>query len=195
MDNTEMCYYFLGFLSADGCLSDNGTISINISNKDIEILNSLKQYLLTDKPIFKIEKTNSCMFSFKNKKIFENLLKFGLTPRKSLTLMFPKNIPENMIRHFIRGYFDGDGCISIIKGKNTTRLRINLVGTYDIIDTIQKKLINSLNIKKTKILGDIDKKNTFQLNIKNNNDIELIKKYLYGDSTIFLTRKRDIFFL
>lgn len=100
-----------------------------------------------------------------------------------------------MIRHFIRGYFDGDGCISIIKGKNTTRLRINLVGTYDIIDTIQKKLINSLNIKKTKILGDIDKKNTFQLNIKNNNDIELIKKYLYGDSTIFLTRKRDIFFL
>jgi intein/homing endonuclease len=40
----------------------------------------------------------------------------GMVPNKSLVLKFP-DIPKEMYRHFIRGYFDGDGslCLHINK--------------------------------------------------------------------------------
>jgi hypothetical protein len=190
----EQCCYFLGFLFADGCLSDNGRITINLSNKDVEILENFKKYLETEKPIFFYKKTNSCELSFSNKNILIKLIEYGLTPRKSLTLIFPKNIPNNMMRHFIRGYFDGDGCISKLTGVNTLRLRINFVGTYEFLSTLQTILMNELDINWTKITNMTTNKNTFQLNIKSIKDVESIKHYLYYKSTIYLKRKKRIFF-
>lgn len=35
----------------------------------------------------------------------------GCGQNKSLTLEFPTYLSEEMLRHFLRGYFDGDGCI------------------------------------------------------------------------------------
>lgn len=32
-------------------------------------------------------------------------------PNKSKVLKFPE-VPDDLVRHFIRGYFDGDGCVS-----------------------------------------------------------------------------------
>jgi intein-encoded DNA endonuclease-like protein len=40
--------------------------------------------------------------------MFEDLLKLGMTPQKSRTLEFP-DVPTKYLRHFVRGYFDGDG--------------------------------------------------------------------------------------
>lgn len=51
-----------------------------------------------------------------SKKVFHDLLKLGLTPRKSLTIKFPNDIPNKYFGHFIRGYFDGDGCVTIKRG-------------------------------------------------------------------------------
>jgi hypothetical protein len=194
-DNTEECYYFLGFIFADGCLQNNGEICININVKDEEILNKFKKYLQIEKPLSYYKKTNSCRLSFGNKRIVKNLMSFGLTPRKSLTIKFPNNIPQNMIRHFMRGYFDGDGCVSIKKGINTLSLRINLVGTYEFLTILQDHLIQSLGIKKLKISNINIGKNTYQLNIQNKTGVEKIKKYFYYNSTVFLNRKREIFFI
>ena len=44
-------------------------------------------------------------------KLSSALSKLGGTPRKSLTLEFPKFIPKHLMSHFIRGYFDGDGSV------------------------------------------------------------------------------------
>jgi hypothetical protein len=192
-DNTEECYYFLGFIFADGCASDKGEIRINLNIKDEEILKNFKNYLQTEKPIFYYNKTNSCALSFGNKKILNTMMSFGLTPRKSLTLKFPNGIPQNMVCHFIRGYFDGDGCVSILKGKNTLRLRINLVGTLEFLSELQNILIKELGINKTEITNITSGKNVYQLNIKNNTDIKKIKKFFYENSTTYLRRKKIIF--
>ena len=45
-----------------------------------------------------------------SKEIFGDLLKLGMMPAKSLVLKFP-NIPNRHIGDFVRGYFDGDGCV------------------------------------------------------------------------------------
>ena len=38
----------------------------------------------------------------------QSLIKLGCVPRKSLIITLP-SIPKNLMHHFIRGYFDGDG--------------------------------------------------------------------------------------
>ena len=49
-------------------------------------------------------------------KIFNGLAKYGVHPRKSLTIELPE-IPKRYIGNFVRGYFDGDGCIYLEKTK------------------------------------------------------------------------------
>ena len=53
--------------------------------------------------------------------LINTLISYGCTPKKSLTLKFPDiSIFKNMdlIRHFIRGYFDGDGSVFISNEKH-----------------------------------------------------------------------------
>jgi len=47
-----------------------------------------------------------------DKSVFDALVRLGLTPRKSRTLVFPE-APAPVLRHFIRGCWDGDGSISV----------------------------------------------------------------------------------
>ena len=37
---------------------------------------------------------------------------FGIKPRKTFNISISNNIPKRLQCHFIRGYFDGDGCIT-----------------------------------------------------------------------------------
>jgi intein/homing endonuclease len=192
-DLTENCFYFLGFICADGCLKKTGEIAININEKDVIILEKLQQYLQTKKPIYHYNKTKSVMFTFGNKHIFDNVLKFGLTTNKSLTLKFPNNIPDRMVNHFIRGYFDGDGCVSSINRKRTNSLRINIVGTFEFLTDLQRYVSSKTGISHKKISLITKNKNTYQLNYKGKNDIMKIKDFLYYNSNIHLDRKYEIF--
>lgn len=42
--------------------------------------------------------------------MFEDLDKLGIRPNKSLDCIFP-SLCEDLMSHFIRGLFDGDGCV------------------------------------------------------------------------------------
>lgn len=48
-----------------------------------------------------------------SKKSYTDLINKGCGINKSLILKFPDEtqVPQNLISHFIRGYFDGDGCV------------------------------------------------------------------------------------
>jgi intein-encoded DNA endonuclease-like protein len=165
----EESSYFIGLLFADGSISNKGKITLNLSKKDIEIIEIFKQKLKTNKPIFSVKKTNSLSFSFQNKIISEQLNNFGLIPNKSLILKFSDKIPNEYLKDYIRGYFDGDGCVSITKNKHTSSLRVHFVGTYEMLEGIQNILINELNITKTKINQLTKGKNTFQFEIRRKN--------------------------
>jgi hypothetical protein len=186
--------YFLGLLYADGNLSDKGRITLNQSIKDIDIVEKFKTFLGTNKPIRVVEVTNSVSFSFQNKMITKQLINLGLEPRKSLTLKFPMFIKKIYLKDFIRGYFDGDGCVSLTKNKTTSNLRIHLVGTYDMLFNIKKYLTDVLSINDRKINQITIGKNTFQLEITKKLDVQNIKDLLYNNSKYFLSRKRNIFF-
>lgn len=193
LEINEKSAYLLGLLYADGNMSDKGCVTLNLKRNDIELQNYLKDYLKTEKPIYFRNKTNSTSFSFQSKIISERLLNFGLIPRKSLILSFPTFIDSANIRHFIRGYFDGDGSVSLKNSVLTSKIRVHFVGTYDMLFNIQKILIKELNITTRKICQMTKDKNTFQLEITKRDDVYNFKNYIYNDTTIFLTRKKEIF--
>jgi intein/homing endonuclease len=51
------------------------------------------------------------MIRLYGKKLHDDLVKHGCVEKKSLILQFPKDLSQELISHFVRGYFDGDGCI------------------------------------------------------------------------------------
>ena len=56
-----------------------------------------------------------------SKKLAEDLTKYGCHANKTYDLTFPNKeifVNKDLIRHFIRGYFDGDGSVFISMEKH-----------------------------------------------------------------------------
>ncbi|MHC0037906.1 hypothetical protein [Pseudoneobacillus sp. C159] len=145
IDNEEKAYW-LGFLYADGNVrtaesKDNYqqkgyTVSLRLHVQDIKHLYKFKEFTQTTSPVVYEEKftggaiRHQCVLNIHSKKMCQDLINWGCTPRKSLALQFPKHLPKNLINHFVRGYFDGDGHIK------REKMGIELVGTKDFLDYI-----------------------------------------------------------
>lgn len=139
--NTEEKAYWLGFLYADGYVDEEGnTVRINLARIDKRHLEKFQQALKTKIPIKEtIKHSNNkeylgCYLSVTCKRMALDLVKAGCYQRKSLTLKFPNFdiVPEDLMRHFIRGYFDGDGCLTYSTSNEKTKRRrytVKLVGT------------------------------------------------------------------
>lgn len=110
IDNEEKAYW-LGFLYADGYISKHNQIEVSLSIKDIEHLYKLKQFVNTNTKI--IHDENRCRLLFCSKEMVEDLKRLGCINNKSLILDFPNSnqVPDELVRHFLRGYVDGDGCL------------------------------------------------------------------------------------
>jgi intein/homing endonuclease len=74
-----------------------------------------------------------------NKYFWNTLNNLGCIPKKSLRLEFPnENIfkSKDLIRHFIRGYFDGDGCFTRHIYYRTVTPAISILGTPNFLTVL-----------------------------------------------------------
>lgn len=117
--NPEMAYV-LGFFVADGCMMKNkrGAHFIEFQITDRDLLISIKQaFNASHKISFRVgneRHRTRYRLQIGSKELFSDLFNLGVTPRKSKTIKLP-SIPEEFFSHFLRGYFDGDGCVSLTK--------------------------------------------------------------------------------
>lgn len=138
--------YIFGFFCSDGNVASSGTYcSLHIHKKDIEIIKVIKKTMKSSHPIE--IRGQYLHFRIYNKRIAQRLIELGYIPRKSLVLKFPE-VPKKYLKHFVRGYFDGDGSIHFNK---PNIIKINLLGTQEFNRTLQKKLFLLLKLKKHKI--------------------------------------------
>ena len=204
--NSQEKAYWFGFLCADGSIHKSCTnqyvIQCKLSLNDINHLEKMKLFFETNKPLYINTKNNkssynknskSVNFSLSSKQIYLDLEKYGCTPNKSLTLQFPK-LKDELIPHFIRGYFDGDGSVFPVKTKSKFRklnLGINFIGTLDITQNILNIINNILgsNIKVQIEKRTINPVYYFSTNFSYEKGL-LIYNYLYKDATIYLDRKK-----
>lgn len=117
--SVEMAY-FLGFIAADGHITsyDNkqNYIIINIVKDDEEVLERFKNSISYTGKIIYLNKKNgqiqSCLRVCSNK-LTEQLKSHSLNSKKTYSLNWLNHIPDQYINHFMRGYFDGDGCVHL----------------------------------------------------------------------------------
>lgn len=205
--NNEWKAYWLGFLYADGTNrikwnekkhKMEHTLKLSLCVKDKIHLEKFRNSLQSDSPIkeriikLKEKEFKDCEINICNQKICNDLSSLGCIPNKSLVLKFPteKIVPKYLLRHFIRGYFDGDGCVHVNLGNKSTV--INFVGTKEFLSSLQNIFNHELNINYTKITQQQGNK-AFQITYGGIEEFEKIFIYLYKDSNICLNRKLDKF--
>ncbi len=194
--NTNIKAYVIGLICSDGSIDKDG-YGFQLVSKDNEILEKFKEILKSEHKICKVEsydkRTNKIYVRYSihicSKKMVEDLKKIGLNNNKSFTCKMPK-INEEYFWDFLRGLFDGDGCVTGRNGK----LRISFIASVDIMNNI-KKIFNKNNLSDNKLT--VQSKNEYGIiyNLKQNSykDILLIRELLYKsvdiDNPYYLTRK------
>jgi hypothetical protein len=163
--------YTLGLIISDGAIEDvrksSRTCYIALTSKDKSLLTQIKKVLESDHLIkkipphfqkFKNGKIYLCSTKYilriASKEMFQDLVNLGVTPRKSLTARLPSNIPDFLFSYLLRGYFDGDGCLSLYRKHKNNSTRIRLIftsGSKRLLEDIVEKLEQLLNLGKAKI--------------------------------------------
>ena len=190
--------YFLGFIYADGCLIDNPKeyrykLNIKIHNKDEDILKKFISLLDSEVEIWRSNHREISEIGFSSKKMINDLKKIGLHPNKTYTISYPK-IDENLERHFLRGYFDGDGCIRINEDKrdNSKRGDLRIVGgSVNFINTLNERMGKLFGVNVNKLYGPKNKEYKF-VGWAGMSDIEKIYNGFYSETDLFLNRKKII---
>lgn len=178
--DTEEKAYFLGFIAADGWVSKERELSINLHNKDEEILEKFCELIGSQKEKIRIKDVKYRLLLLCSKKIVEDLGKYGIVQNKTKVLTFPKELKRELIIHYIRGIFDGDGHIG-------THQCIFVTGSDKFAEEFTEILKKQFNLIPT-----IRKEKNTNIFTFNRRDHTFIKN-LYENSTIFLKRKKESF--
>jgi hypothetical protein len=187
--NTEDKAYFLGLMFADGYNNTKkGEAKITLHSGDTEILNIFREKLKTNKPLR--NDRGYIKLAIENKKMSSDLAKHGCVKAKTFIIKFPK-LRKDLVRHFIRGYFDGDGCITQ-SGKYPI---FSIVSTEKFLISIQNFLIKELKLSKTKLMTRHPERNHSirTLVYGSFGNCIPIYHYLYDNSSIFFERKKRKF--
>ena len=122
--NTEEKAYWLGFLSADGCIvatpahPEGSHLAVHLAMRDKGQLVKLKATLGARASVLDGvcngfgKPTPRATLHVSSRRLIEALLALGVTPRKSATVK-PWDGPAALMPHFWRGLFDGDGSMAI----------------------------------------------------------------------------------
>lgn len=190
---SEEMAYILGFITADGHIRKNNysyKLSFSIHEKDKDILEKINGILAPNNKLSYNKKEKMFYLSFASPHIYNDLLKLGITPLKTFKVTPPK-IPKKYIRHYLRGYFDGDGCIYI--GKRSDMIKqfpgVRIIGNLEMTEYIRKTFGGITNSKlKVHITYSEYKKPMGNLYYTSKNAIKILD-FLYKNSNIHLDRK------
>lgn len=176
---TEMGAYILGWIASDGSLKRNGWC-ISINEKDISILEKIKNAIDPNLKIThqKLKRMVSLTVnSIEMSNDICSLLKISYG-KKSNLVKFP-DIREDLKRHFLRGYFDGDGSITCCMEKLYPYATIRS-NSYSMLESISS-LFNT-----PFIMCD----NNTLLSYSGLNALDFLGK-IYENSSIHMTRKYE----
>ena len=181
---SEVQAYVLGFITADGSIDNKGpSLKIKLSRKDREHLLKLRNIFESTSPIhdYNYYKDISSTLIISNKKLVKDLEKYNIFSNKTFVVEFPI-LPDHLIRHYIRGVFDGDGCWSDSHSN-----------PYFSITSASIKFLLSLQlyinekVKLTSLKLDCKYKRIRSTGFKNCTNLY---EFLYKDAKIYLDRKK-----
>lgn len=172
--DTEEKAYWLGFLWADGNISKHA-IFLELQGSDVDHLIKFRNFLGNNYQEFDKTKGNCIRLRANSKKIIEDLIKLGFG-LKDDRVVIPELSPE-LLNHFIRGYFDGDGHIRV---KDNRFEGCDISGRIMFIDNLNKHV----NFERE----ELHSTNSKRIYAHKKTALDFINK-LYINSTVYLDRK------
>ena len=195
--NSEEKAYWLGFIFADGYISNTGQFELSLKESDSEHLEKFNKFMECTTPnkvkhstIVTNGKTYCrCRWFISNQHLKDVLFSLGCVCNKSLILKFPNTDifkSKELIRHFIRGYVDGDGSLTW-RNKEHTLPDISVLGTEHFLYSI----LEYLNLPEYKLQSKYKNEcKSFSISCRKALDVA---KFLYENSNIYLNRKYNVY--
>ena len=117
------------------------------------------------------------------------LLRHGITPRKSLTLQWPEHLSDEVLRLFLLGYFDGDGCATWSRGGSRPReRRWVLLGTEAFLRGAVAFIERGTGIRLASPAA-MGSRNVYRI-VRGGEGARVIDAWLHEGHTLGLARKR-----
>lgn len=185
--NADMSY-LIGFIAADGNVSKKyHNLTITLSEVDIDFLKQVKQKLGGREVTIYHNKNgfSFCTWSCASRQIREDLAKYNIIPDKTFSFVFPKELPREYWRDFIRGYFDGDG--SIYEDVNGLRFSIGSAGK-DVLEKINQYFFETCGTSLQKIHENKKQSIEYTLCYRTQGAINIFN-HIYYENCFCLPRK------
>lgn len=193
--------YILGFLWADGCnFPKKGTISMSLEEQDKDILECIRNEVGSERPLEFIDYSQKHDFGYVYKNQYRLLLFsthmckalecIGMVPNKSLIVTFPK-ISSHLIRHFVRGLFDGDGSVyrRKYKSRNSYQHTLTITSTLMLCEELVSIVKTELDINCHVYDASNHNGITKVFNISGKNQIKKFMDWIYDGADLKLQRK------
>lgn len=191
----ELSCYWAGFIASDGNVDLKSRVRIMLNYDDTSHLEKFKEYLNSTHAISSnTEKYYRSSFELTSIELCNGLKNnFNIVPNKTSILKYPDKLPLHLMKHFIRGYFDGDGSIcESFSNKNSITATLYATfacGSREFITWLFKYLQTTLGLS-----GYLQKFSDTKFQIKySTNDAKILLNWMYRDSTVYLDRKYSLF--
>lgn len=193
IDN-EIKAYFLGLFYADGYNNqDNKSIRLGFAEKDKELLDKFIEAICSNHKVqTRLKDDGSQMFysvTINSPILSRDLAKHGCVQAKTHVLDKMPDLPEELYRHFIRGYFDGDGSVYYTK----ERMSLSWTGNKPFLEDVQAYLIKELGVSKTAIyISHPDRSNLIGDLRYSDSTATKVHDWMYSDCQYYSERKKMI---
>ena len=190
--NTEAAAYWLGFVYADGCVHpERNVLTMNLSVKDKDHTEKFVSWAggVCRELHSPSMHAGVARAEIRSALMLKSLQSHGVTPRKSGNIRMPA-LDGKLVRHFIRGYFDGDGCIFVArKALHHDRYGMNIVSNNEFLEDLQIALEVETGVchGRTSPLGTSGKVRTLWFTVQK--EIHTLLAYMYLGATVALERK------
>ena len=193
--DTEEKAYWLGFMYADGYIVNNENrygeddFGLSLAEDSIDSIEKFKKSIKATNPILYDDSKGIGQRQVKivccSQKTVDDLIDKGVLKNKSLILKPPTKIPQELIRHFIRGFFDGDGSLIRYQNKNCAYIAfgINFTTTYEMAIWLQSI------VQMGSVFPEKRREATWYFSFGGNQQVLKFCHYMYDNASIWMDKK------
>jgi hypothetical protein len=190
--DTESKAYWLGFIYADGSLSNDGNrLLVYLSDVDTDHLEKLASIFGKRVTVGSYAAHTRAMLTIYSTHVWRQLVSKGIRPNKTYidTPEVLDHVPQRFMRDFIRGNFDGDGCISTARGY----YRVNMIAHKSVITRIRDIVSLEAGVRLNKIQQNSKSPIVHNVMWCGSLQVGNIFRYMYGGATVYMERKYEKF--
>jgi hypothetical protein len=196
--------YVLGWVLSDGHI-DERTGNLRIVVTDEEVLHKIANVMkLTNgiRPVKYKGGKQQYVLSVCRRQIYEDLISLGVKPGNRVFDQPAIDVPHEYRRHFVRGFFDGDGSLVsfVAKKKGKTPYRYNEIvfskASKDLIDCLHDMIVEETGVYVSRCAAKTNSGNiTYRLSIGAKDSVITMYRWMYEgvENRLWLERKYEKF--